>query len=229
VVLAILLALLALTTACTSKHDEGHAAYRGKDMLGAFRVWEQCSEAGDAACQYDLAMMYLNGEGRPIDVKAAMQWLSVSAGKGDTSAQNRLGLLYLSGKVLTQDYPRAMEYFLAAAKRGFPAGQANVGLMYWHGYGVPIDLPEAFAWSESSAQKLPSGAKQRNSIVKEMSGEQWAKGRDRAEEIKKLYQPPSDFSWITAMEVASVGITFIMGALMIVGIVRKKMFPNLPA
>ena len=224
-VLAILLALLTLITAC-SRHDAGHSAYKSKDMLGAFQAWEECSKSGDAECQFDLGMMYLNGEGRPVDVKTGIDWLSRSAGKGYTSAQNRLGILYLNGKVVTRDYARAMEYFMAAATRGFPAGQANVGLIYWRGYGVPVDLSEAFAWSEASTQKLASGAKQRDEIVKQMSGEQWAKGRDRALQLKKLYQPPSNFPWMLAIEIASTGVTFIIAILMLWGLIKTKLMPR---
>ncbi len=185
----LLAALLAFLTssATASPSSDALAAVKAKDYATAFRLWEGCAKKGTASCQYDLAIMYLEGEGRPVDVGAALDWLSRSAGQNYPGAENRLGRLYLNGKVVTQDYPAAMRYFMAAARQGYAAGQANVGLMHWRGYGVPVNLVEAFAWSELSTVKLTSGAKQRDDILKELTPEQWTQGRARAEALKKEY------------------------------------------
>ena len=219
-VLGVLLFLLTGVSFASTSSD-ALAAFNRKDYATAFQLWERCAKSGDAGCQYDVGIMYIEGEGRPVDVKSGIEWFSKSAGQGNVKAQNRLGRLYLNGKVVTQDYARAMEYFMAAARQGYAAGQANIGLMYWRGYGVPVDLVEAFAWSELSTQNLASGARQRDDILKELSPDQWTKARDRAKALGKQYVV-SKIPWTQIFEGVSGVVSILTAVLILWSFARSK-------
>ena len=44
--------------------------------------------------QYNLGVMYDNGDGVPQDYKEAVKWYRLAAEQGDASAQYNLGLMY---------------------------------------------------------------------------------------------------------------------------------------
>lgn len=52
---------------------------------------------GDANAQYNLARMYLDGNGVPRNVRQAMPWLNYAADKNHAEAQALLGDIFLSG------------------------------------------------------------------------------------------------------------------------------------
>ena len=62
----------------------------------------------DPDAQFELAKIYLRGDGVPEDAKRAMHWLSVLTQKGHAGAQAFLADLYWRGKYLAQDQLRAL-------------------------------------------------------------------------------------------------------------------------
>ncbi len=209
--------------------DGALTAYNRKDYATAFRIWEACAQKGVASCKYDLGLMYLSGEGRRVNVGAALDWLSQAAGQGDANSQNKLGLLYFRSDVVSEDNARAMAYFMAAAWHNQAPGQANVGLMHWKGFGVPVDLVEAFAWSELSTERLPSGAKQRDEILKQLTPDQWSKGRDRAaalrKEIAARNRSTGDLWSVLSVLVSLLSVVLLIG-FFVWRLARKKLAPH---
>lgn len=61
----------------------------------------------DQDAQFELAKLYLNGEGVPVDTKRAMHWLSVLTEMGHAGAQAFLADLYWQGKHVDRDEVRA--------------------------------------------------------------------------------------------------------------------------
>ena len=57
------------------------AAQRG-DYVTALREWTPLAEQGDASAQYNLGVMYGNGQGVPQDYKAALEWYTLAAEQG---------------------------------------------------------------------------------------------------------------------------------------------------
>jgi TPR repeat protein len=57
----------------------------------------KAAEQGNADAQFDLGVMYDNGQGVPQDDKEAVVWLRKVAEQGPADAQYRLGLMYLIG------------------------------------------------------------------------------------------------------------------------------------
>ena len=56
-----------LTTSAWAGFDEGFAAYERGDYATALEEWLPVAEQGDASAQYNLGLMYYNGEGVPQD------------------------------------------------------------------------------------------------------------------------------------------------------------------
>ena len=58
--------------------------------------------------QYNLGVMYAQGQGVPQNYKQAVYWYKKSANQGDAFAQSNLGLMYAQGQGLPQDYKQAV-------------------------------------------------------------------------------------------------------------------------
>jgi TPR repeat protein len=70
----------------------------------------------DSDAQFELAKIYLRGDGVPEDAKRAMHWLSVLTQRGHAGAQAFLADLYWRGKYVTQDQLRALALISVAVE-----------------------------------------------------------------------------------------------------------------
>ena len=107
---------------------------------------KQKAEQGDADAQYNLGLMYYNGEGVPQDDTEAVRWWRAAAEQGFANAQSNLGVMYENGEGVPEDDEEAVRWFRAAAEQGLAEAQFNVGLMYANGRGVTQDDEEAYKW-----------------------------------------------------------------------------------
>ena len=97
--------------------DEGAAAYERGDYETAVKEWRSAAEQGNAAAQFQLGVMYANGQGVPQDYAEAVKWWRLAAEQGDAVAQLLLGTMYANGRGVAQDYVLAHMWFnLAAAQ-----------------------------------------------------------------------------------------------------------------
>ncbi len=112
-------------TAYTDEADfnAGVAAYKKGDYATALREWRPLAKQGDAKAQYNLGLMYGNGEGVPQDYARAVKWYRMAAPEqGNAGAQNNLGVMYDKGLGVPQDYAQAHMWYNLAASR-FPPGE----------------------------------------------------------------------------------------------------------
>jgi TPR repeat protein len=101
--------------------------------------------------QYNLAMMYSNGESVNVDYQQSVYWFNKSADQGFPPAQHRLGEMYYFGRGgVSRNISRAVSLFLLAAKQNDPDAQMNLAMLYGTGEGVPADTYEAFRWLEKA-------------------------------------------------------------------------------
>jgi TPR repeat protein len=84
------------------------------------------AEAGDANTQFNLGVMYANGNGVPEDDAEAVRWYRMAAEQGDADAHFNLGLKYEEGEGVVQNYERAYLWLNLAAA----ASQGPEGLRY---------------------------------------------------------------------------------------------------
>ena len=172
---SIAIALLA-SAACSKRTTESARA--------EFASLRDKAEAGNAAAQFDLGIMYRAGAGVPKDEVEAVKWYRKSAEQGNDRAQFNLGFMYATGDGVPKDAVEAVKWYRLAAEQGTAAAQSNLGLMYDNGTGVPKDLVQAHMWWNIAGAKGNEGAKKNLAEVeKQMSSEQKAEATMRAREL----------------------------------------------
>ena len=82
------LAVLLGSMGCDESADfqKGNAAYKSGDYATALREFQPLAEQGDAKSQYNLGVMYDNGQGVPQDDFYAYMWWNIAASSGDKDA-----------------------------------------------------------------------------------------------------------------------------------------------
>ena len=71
----------------------GFDAYNRGDYALALREFTPLAEQGDADAQFNLGLMYRNGEGVQQDHKESAKWFRRAAEQGHAGAQSRLGFM----------------------------------------------------------------------------------------------------------------------------------------
>jgi uncharacterized protein len=95
---AALAALLLLSSSVTAQTLEADmraaaAAYEGKDMATAVRLWKAWADKGNAEARTLLGAMYWSGEGVPRDHTEAARLYLLAANQGYARAQNDIGFM----------------------------------------------------------------------------------------------------------------------------------------
>ena len=99
--------------------DKGLEAAQKGDFATALREWRPLAEQGDAGAQYNLGVMYRQGQGVPQDYKTAVKWYTLAAEQAIANAQFNLGVMYNNGQGVPQDYIRAHMWWNLAASSGY--------------------------------------------------------------------------------------------------------------
>lgn len=123
-VVALWLLLVALAASASSIDDATAAKSRG-DFVAAFGLFKTLANAGDAAAQFELSLLYLNGKGVRADTRQAMHWLKQSAVSGYQPAQSNLGVAFNRGRYLAQDAVKAYVWSSIAALGGDSVAVTN--------------------------------------------------------------------------------------------------------
>lgn len=154
--------------------EQGVAAYQAGDMALAMKEFRTAAEKGDAACQYNLAMMHEQGIGVAKNEKQALVWYRKSAEQGNSNAQFNLGVLYENGRGTAVDFAQANQWYRKAAAQGDPLAIGNLGMLYVRGDGVKVDKIAGVALLLQSITMDPSStnfAKQNISKIKGITPE----------------------------------------------------------
>ena len=155
VFILVLIAGIAMSASASKKDEEiANTYYKNAIELAAtarleevFNLYARSAELGNPIAQYNLAMMYSNGESVYVDYQQAVYWFRKSAGQKFAPAQYRLGELYYFEKGgLERDLQKAIELFNLAAKQGDADAQMNLAMMCGTGEGLPLDKEQALSW-----------------------------------------------------------------------------------
>jgi hypothetical protein len=161
----VLMALLVAPSAAAGPFEDAVAAHKGRDYDTALRLLRPLASRGMAEAQYNLGIMYDEGQGVPQDYTAAVMWYRLAADQGFASAQYAVGVMYYKGEGVPQDYAAAMRWYRLAADQGNAYAQFDLGAMYVNGQGVPQDYVRAHMWFNLSAAQdvrgrpLPSSSR----------------------------------------------------------------------
>ena len=188
--ITIVLSVICLTVPAWADYKAVKEAYdlaveRG-DYATAMRELRPLAEQGLAAAQFNLGLLYANGQGVPKDDTQARQWYEKAAAQGHADAQVNLGILFVYGRGVPQDYKMAVYWLRLSANQGNDLAQRKLGLMYERGDGVPQDYVRAYMWYILGAA---NGAKPRavlrDSLAKRMTPDQI----DEAQELAREWKP----------------------------------------
>ncbi len=103
-------ALSCLATPSYAGLNEGIAAAAAGNYAQAAAEFEPLANAGDAAAQYYLAKLYLEGHGPTNDVPRGVDLMTKAAKSGYPEAQAQLGLMYAMGLGVTVDNALAYDW-----------------------------------------------------------------------------------------------------------------------
>ena len=76
---------------------------------------KELAEKGDAEAQFNLGVVYANGQGVERDEKEAVNWYSKAAEQDHPPAQLFLGLMYANGQGVERDEKEAVKWYSKAA------------------------------------------------------------------------------------------------------------------
>ncbi len=140
---------LGLTAPAWAGWNEVDAALQRGDYATFIRELRSLTEQGDADAQFNLGLMYANGQRVPQDDAEALKWFRKAAAQDLAEAQNSLGVVYANGQGVPQDYAQALMWFNLAASRFPPGEDRDKALM--NGEFVAISMTPA---QISEARKL---------------------------------------------------------------------------
>ncbi len=129
---------------------------------------KEAAEHGDAAAQYKLAYLYLNGSskaGMPIDLPEAVKWTQKAAEQNYAPAEFALALAYSDGRGVPQSDTEAVKWYRKAAGHGYLDAQfkARIYLTY-HAFSRILD-----SW----LTQIPSNKRFCTSLISRTASVSW--------------------------------------------------------
>jgi len=125
---------------------------REQDYERAIYWYRRAIEQNYAPSQFNLGLMYANGQGVEQSYTEAVYWFRKAAGQGHSSAQHSLGLMYDQGWGISQNYEQAAYWYRKAAREGNIHSQNNLGVLYLRGHGLEVNYEQAAYWFRQSAE-----------------------------------------------------------------------------
>lgn len=114
------IALAFAPTVALASLDGGLAALRRGDYGAAMTQLLPVAEEGDPTAQFEVGVMYGNGDGVPQDIRQAIKWFRLAAGRGHAQAKASLDFFEAGG--LTDPTPDGGERSHAVAPDEPPTG-----------------------------------------------------------------------------------------------------------
>ena len=102
---------------------------------------------GDAYAQFNLGVMYANGEGVPENDAEAVKWYRKAAEQGNASGQSNLGFMYVTGKGVPENNIRAYVWWSMAKTQGNAGAAVNIDML------KPTMTKQQIAQAQSLAAK----------------------------------------------------------------------------
>ena len=182
---ALVLSIVCLAAPAWADFKAGEKAYHRGDYATALRELQPLAKQGHAVAQYNLGLLYANGQGVPKDDAQARQWYEKAAAQEHAGAQVNLGSLYDYGRGGPQDFKMAVRWYRRSADQGNDLAQRRLGLLYERGDGVPKDYVQAYMWYKlGAANGGKSGAIMRDDLATRMTSDQLAEANKLVREWK---------------------------------------------
>ncbi len=131
--------------------DEASANEPPSDPAARAAFYITRAKAGDAAAQYDVGVLYAQGQGLVQDYASAATWFRAAAAQGNVAAEYNLGVLYAQGLGVAASQTEAINWYRSAAAQDHPAAEFNLAQAYATGSGAPQDFAAAARWYRKAA------------------------------------------------------------------------------
>lgn len=134
-------------------YDLGIYQLNRGEFKAAITEFEPLVTEGYAPAQYQMALIYLNGNGVRKDPNHAFELFSLAADQNYPDAQFELGVLYSDGIGIKKNLEMAFVLTEKAAKKGLDSAQFNLGVMYYNGLGIKRNYLKASRWYQKAADQ----------------------------------------------------------------------------
>ena len=143
--------------------------------------------------QYNLALVYENGQGVEQDHEEAVLWFRNAADQGFALAQFKLANIYSNGQGVSQDLAQGVAWYRRAADQGHAESMHCLGVLYFRGIGVTKDRVESLKWRNLAVAHAPSENENeyiasRDSMAVFMTPEELADAQQRASEWMAVFE-----------------------------------------
>ncbi len=109
---------LAALSVAGADFQAGARAYDKGDFATALKEWLPVAEKGGSAAQFNIGLMYQEGQGVPQNFSEAAKWFERSADQGYVKAEHNLGAMYATGRGVKRDYVQAYKWMSLCAAGG---------------------------------------------------------------------------------------------------------------
>ncbi len=130
--------------------NDGVEAYQQGNYWKAFELWQPVAQQGDPVAQYNMGVLYINGQGFPKNVKQAIKWFEMSAEQGYANAQYVLGNVYYH-KIgcVERSLPDALKWYRKGANNGSEEAEAQIKKVYTDLFPIP-----SASWSAGDVEVI---------------------------------------------------------------------------
>ena len=146
------LAMSACSTESTNKTIQYSIKSFNKDDSKDFKALHSAATQSDPQAQFQLGVMYENGEGVSQDKSKAAWWYRKSVEQGFADGQNALAKLYYFNMELEPVFNESIAWFEKAAAQGQPEAQFYIGFFYEKDSEITKDYDQSLKWYLKSAE-----------------------------------------------------------------------------
>src|SRR5260370_33021423 len=112
------LLLLALAIPAFADFSAGMDAYKKGDYVTAAKEWRPLADGGDAPSQFNLGLLYYDGQGVPQDYAQAASWFRRAADQAYTKAQHNLSAMHGAGEGVKREFVQAYMWLSICGAKG---------------------------------------------------------------------------------------------------------------
>ena len=126
------------------------------NYLDALKSFGLSAKKGNQDAQYQIGLMFLEGQGVSASAEDAAYWFRKAAQNGHAASQFEIGYCFATGAGVQSDERIAAEWFWRAAEQGDPDAAFYLARMYRDGRGIQKNIEKARKYYKMAAgQGLP--------------------------------------------------------------------------
>lgn len=141
--------------AWSGPYEDGLEAKVRGDYAQAVQLLRPLANRGDAPAQFELSLLYRNGQGVAADGRESLRWLRLAAHGGHAPAQSNLGAAYVQGRGVPQDAQLAYVWLSAGAAQGSREAATNLEVLRRR--MTPQQISQAQVRAQDCAQRQFAG------------------------------------------------------------------------